>query len=416
MSRDVVVVDKLVPGGQGLCRDGEGVFFVDGVAAGDRIEVSVERKRRGAREGRLLAVLEPSADRTLPDCGLVAVCGGCDWLHLTRAAQTRCKEELVVDALVRVGRFSPTEVTAFVRPLLAPPAPADGARRRARFVVDDAGRLAFFARRSHGRLAIAACPALDARLSATLSLLPPLRPGAVVRLAVDDDGIVAGVDDDDDVLVLAPHLRAAAATGTSALRGVLSARGRSVGDPFLRGEITAGWLPARSDALTFAQATRFGGAAIRDAVITGAGDVDGRRLLELFAGAGHLTLPLARAGAIIEAVEGDERALQHLGHNTALFGVVVDARRAFIDEHLRLRDVDVVVADPPRTGIPGAALLFRRLAEKGAVRLVLVSCDPATGARDLRGAVAAGFVVDALTPIDAFPRTHHVEWVAVLSR
>ena len=407
-----VVVQKLVPGGQGLCRDDDGVFFVDGVAAGDVIEVAVAGKRRGARVARVLRVLQPSVDRAQPDCAVVDRCGGCDWLHLSRAAQTRCKQELVTDALQRVGRFAAADVAAFLRPLLVPPigAAATGARRRARFVVDAAGRLAFHGRRSHQTVAIEGCPAVDPRISATVSRLPPLTPGSSVRLAVDDDdGCVAGLEGHNDVDAVARHVR-----------GVLCSDGRVVGDPWLRGEITAGLLPARSDALTFAQATRFGGAAIREEVLRGAGDVDGAAVLELFAGAGHLTLPLLQRGAIVDAVEGDERALAHLRANVGLCGLDearLHARRAFIDERLPMPldgdAADVVVVDPPRTGVPGAAVLFARL---GARRLLLVSCDPATGARDLRAAVESGFVVDELTPIDAFPRTHHVEWVAALSR
>ena len=398
----VVVVDKLVPGGQGLCRDTDGVFFVDAVAAGDHIEVVVDRKRRGVRAGRLIRVVQPSADRADVDCALVSVCGGCDWLHLSRAAQTRCKQEIVVDALVRVGRFNALDAAAFLRPLLTPSPAEAGGRRRARFIVDAAGRLAFFGRGSHVPTAIPTCAALEPRLSKTLSTLPRLRPSSVVRLALDDDGVVAGIDDDDAILLLAPHVR-----------GVLSANGARVGDPWLRGEITAGFLPARSDALTFAQATRFGGAAIRDLVLQGVGDVDGADVLELFAGAGHLSLPLAKAGARVDAVEGEVRALEHLRENASAFQLAVSPRRAFIDEGLSFGSVDVVVVDPPRTGIPGALGLFRRL--RGGRRLVLVSCDPATGARDLRAAVDAGFVVDSVTPVDAFPRTHHVEWVAVLT-
>ncbi|MDP2339558.1 MAG: hypothetical protein Q8O67_01260 [Deltaproteobacteria bacterium] len=398
----VVVVDKLVPGGQGLCRDDKGVFFVDGVAAGDRIEVEVDGKRRGVREGRLLTVLEPSADRAAADCALSSLCGGCDWLHLSRDAQTRWKHATVIDALRRIGRFADDDVTRFLRPLLVPPSAESAARRRARFVVDAGGRLSLSARRSHERVAIPACPALDARLSATVSLMPRLTPGSVVALAVDDEGVVAGLEKEVDVDVVA-----------SKVRGVLTAGGKLIGDPVLRGEVTAGFLPARSDALTFSQATRFGGAAIREQVMRGVGEVDGLRVLELFAGAGHLSLPLAKAGAVVDAVEGDARGLAHLVANARAFDLAIAARRAFIDEQLPFGDVDVVVADPPRTGIPGAAELFARLR---AQRLVLVSCDLATGARDLAAAAKAGFVVDDVTPIDAFPRTHHVEWVAVLSR
>lgn len=399
-----VKVDKLVPGGHGLCRDGDGVFFVDGVAAGEVIDVDVDRKKRGARRGRLLRVVEPSPERVVPDCGLVARCGGCDWLHLSRAAQTTGKAQIVDDSLVRVGRFAKDDVAGFRRALVV--APDDAPRRRARFVVDRDGRLSFSQRDSHDRVVIDACPALDPRISALLPRLPKLVPGDVVRLAVDDRGVKAGVDDRRDAAALRGFVDGVVVDGASADEAAL-----------LVGEVTAGQFGAVSDALTFAQATRFGGAAIRDLVVAAARPSFSSkpRLLELFAGSGHLTLPLSHEGARVTAVEGDGRALGFLRRNADAAGFAVSVKGGFIDEGTVVdADVEVVVADPPRTGIPGAALLFARMTR--VQRLVLVSCDPATGARDLRAAVDAGFVVDSVTPIDAFPRTHHVEWVASLSR
>ncbi len=405
-------IEKLVPGGHGLARDHDGVFFVDSVAPGEVVEVVVDGKKGGARRARLLRVIEPSAERVTPDCPLFERCGGCDWLHLSRAAQSAGKERIVDDTLVRIARFTADEVRAFRRPLLVPP--AGEKRRRARFVVDGTGRLSFSRRNSNERVAIPACPALDPRLSDLLSTVPPLPAGAEVRLAVDDGGVHVAVRRGlqqafagarsvtfDDAAPITP----------------ITPDENEPGAHFLVGEVTGGAFPAWSDAATFTQATRFGAAAIRDEVVRGAGDVSGHGVLELFAGAGHLTIPLALAGARVDAVEGDLRALHWLGVNARRTGAAIKVRRAFIDDNLEFgADVDVVVADPPRTGIPGAARLLRRFADRGVQRIVLVSCDPATGARDLRAAVDAGFVVDALTPIDAFPRTHHVEWVAVLRR
>lgn len=372
-------VEKLVPGGAGLCRDDDGVFFVEGVAAGEYVDVTAPKKMKGARTAKLLAILEPSAERVVADCAVVDKCGGCDWLHLSRAAQTAGKEAIVDDALVRVGKFSVDEVKRFRRPLLVPP---DGEkRRRARFVADHNGRLTFSAKRSHDRVVVDACPAVDDRIAALF--VKRFAKGATVNVAVDDHGV--HVDDDRVV-----------------------------------GEVTAGAFAAVSRASSFAQATRFGGAAIRDAVVdavgTGDGGVAGKRVLELFAGSGHLTLPLLAMGAIVDAVEGDAAAVGFLQQNVGLVSSPAGSRvrRAFIDEGLEFGAVDVVVADPPRTGVPGSAALFARF--PASTVLVLVSCDPATGARDLQNAVAAGFVVDQLTPIDAFPRTHHVEWVALLRR
>ena len=213
------------------------------------------------------------------------------------------------------------------------------------------------------------------------------------------------------------------------MRGVLITGQRSptppLGDPALRGEVSAGQFAAAvSDASTFAQATRFGGAAIRDAVMAAVDDViEGATVLELFCGAGHLTLPLAQKAAKVVAVEGDAAATAWLTANAVHCpDDVIEVHTGFIDgttvaASSAARRATVVVIDPPRTGLVGAAAVFGALVAGGNVeRLVMVSCDPATGARDLRAAVDAGFQLESLVPIDAFPRTHHVEWVATLTR
>jgi 23S rRNA (uracil1939-C5)-methyltransferase len=176
---------------------------------------------------------------------------------------------------------------------------------------------------------------------------------------------------------------------------------------------------ARSDAATFAQATRGGGQSIIDAVMAGVDDViDGATVLELFCGAGHLTLPLASRASSVAAVEGDGRALRHLDGNRSLVAGVITTHISYIDADVGVPEgVTVVVVDPPRTGLVDGAAIFVKLASTPTLRrLVMVSCDPATGARDLRAAVDAGFILESVIPIDAFPRTHHLEWVAKLSR
>jgi 23S rRNA (uracil1939-C5)-methyltransferase len=447
------VVERLVPGGHGLLRDGDGVVFVDGVVPSERVRYSVVARRGGARHGRLLAVVQPSPARAVPGCRHAVAgdgvddaraCGGCDWLHMDDDARARGKEALVDDALLRIARLPPALVATARAPLPALDLRDPGsARRRVRLHIDDDGRAGFHARRSRALVVVDDCPALDARLRAVLPRLPRLGPGGDLRLAVDDAGcVVAAVDDADDARalhgagvvdgVVVPDRGARRRSGDDGVDDAraLDDRGRdraTWGDPLLRGEVTAGMCQATSDAASFTQATRHGGRAILDAVVdavavvvAGAGrpGIAGAAVLELFAGSGHLTLPLARAGARVDAVEGDARGFRFLVDNVDRFCPAgsVRPRRAFIDPGLPIEDaVDVVVADPPRTGIPGAAALFARCRAAGAAGLVLVSCDPATGARDLRAALDAGFVLQRVVPLDAFPGTHHVEWVATLT-
>ncbi len=422
----VGVVQAIVPGGEGLVRDGDGVVFVRGALPGERVRARVERRHKRVRHARVLEVLEASPERVRPDCPLHAssapgerpACGGCDLLDFSPAAQRAAKSGIVRDALVRVGKLDAAVVDAAVAPLLAPaPGSQDGARRRARFVIVD-GAPTFSARESHARVPVARCPALHPALEGALARMCAHGrvPDGAVRLACDARGRVSAAVDGadaarflvdaglvDGAVVEAPgHPRAPPPAAVDA----------RFGDPGLVGEVTAGAFLAHSDAAVFTQATRFGGAAIRDAVVAGCGAVEDKRVLELFAGAGHLTLPLLAAGAVVDAVEGAPRAVRFLEDNVSAFSARARVRRAGIDAGLPCGDVDLLVADPPRTGIPGFDALLER-ARPG--RLVLVSCDPATGARDLAAAVRRGYALESLVPIDAFPRTSHVEWVAALA-
>lgn len=443
-------VDALAPGGRALIRDAGAVLFARGALPGERVEVAVERTARGVRHGVVLRVLERSPQRVEPDCPAhgttPGTCGGCDLLHCAPAAARALRERIVDDVLVRVGRLAPDLVAQIRRPLTAPSAgddPLEALRRRVRVVIRDK-KPTFSSPESHARVHVERCAALHPVLNEGLARLADagLADGTEVRLACDDRGhrsaalerarpgdarrVVDAGAADGAVLLRPPMPARSASTAGSARAGrgatddadAASVEHERTGDPVLQGEVAPGFHgtsgPARSDAGVFTQATRFGGRAILRAVLEAAAPAPGDRVLELFAGSGHLTLPMLCRGAHVHAVEGAPRGVEFLERNVADFAAQCTTRRAFIDGDLRApEDVDVIVADPPRTGIPGFAAILSRFR---AARLVLVSCDPATGARDLAIARAAGYVVQWLEPIDAFPRTSHVEWVANLRR
>jgi 23S rRNA (uracil1939-C5)-methyltransferase len=419
-------VERIVPGGLGLLRDDEGVILARGGLVGERVRVEVTARRGGVRQGSVVFVASPSPERVTPDCGLHPRCGGCDLLDLSEDAQSDAKQSIVLDALKRTGHLDDAAL-ARVEPLRRAPLFA-GARRRARLSVDDAGRPAFFARQSHELVALERCPALSPALDAALADLAEadfLVPGAQLSLACDDDervslAVSGAVSRRDAERVAGRAVEAGIATGAVVLTGRGSAWAR-FSAPVLEGEVAPGCEggPYRSDAATFTQATRFGAEAITAEVLAGARGA--ARVLELFAGAGHLSLPLAASGARVVAVEGDPQAFHWLVTNLEGSGLQarLEAHQARVGEHtldaltLEAGPFDVLVADPPRTGVPGLPSLLELVS---AERVVLVSCDVATGARDLRLALAAGYALERLVPIDAFPRTSHVEWVATLSR
>ena len=433
-------VEAIVPGGAGIVRDAHGVVLVRGGLPGERVRMEVVRKQKRVRHARVLAVLEPSPHRVLADCPLHPRCGGCDLLDLSLSAALAARVGIVKDALTRTAKLPRDVVDAVVQPIRASDAPLERARRRARFVVHR-GALTFSAAESHERVPIEDCPALHPRLRAVVTRFDELArdraagallpEGTSVQVACSETAVSVAVDAGTPAQVAA--LASALAVPVLLVDAVGGGERMRARDPMtvevgvdveLKGEVTSGAYPCLSDAAVFTQATRFGGRAILEEVLAGCGDVASKGVLELFAGAGHLTVPLVIASAHVSAVEGAPRAVMYLEKNLAIARAVADERargkatgtatatRAYIDDQLMVDPrTAVLVADPPRTGIPGFAGILSKATPE---RVVLVSCDVATGARDIAVAVAAGYRLARLVPIDAFPRTSHVEWVATL--
>ena len=384
-----LAIDALAAGGDGVGRAPDGrVVFVPLAAPGDRVRVRlVEEKPRFAR-GEIEALLAPGPARVEPRCPVFGRCGGCAWQHLAYEAQVEAKQAIVRDALVRIAGL------AELPPLAFTPSPAAyGWRGRARVHVER-GRVGYRQRRSHALCAVASCPILAPPLEEALARLaarPPRQRG--------EWELVLGAEGAVRVAPLGDPARRAAAERI-ALR---------VGGERL--ELSAG---------VFAQANALLLDALAEAVLAAAGM--GETALELYAGAGFFTLGLARRFARVVAVESDPLATSDLARNVAAATPPGAPRRvrvveARVESWLAAGEAaalaaEVVVLDPPRGGVGRAAA--ETLAGLPARRLVHVSCDPATLARDVAVLAAGGWRLTALHGFDLFPHTPHVEVVAVL--
>jgi 23S rRNA (uracil1939-C5)-methyltransferase len=434
--RHTLDILDLAPGGEGTAREGQRPVFVPFAAPGDRVEAEIPAGE-GAAHGSLLRVLVPGPDRVEPPCrhfGPASAsapergCGGCEWLHLRYELQLRQKERGLAEALRRIGRIEPGAVP--VSPIVPSPE-ALRYRSRAKLHLDRAGgRLVFFRRRSHEPVPLEACHLLEPGLEALRAALGPAL--AAVRLAPREVALEWSAHARRGAALLrvadageATRRRAEALlAAVPDLAGVLlqvegSDRApAAVGDPVLLHERVPG-VPARGLARSrpdvFQQANRGANARLVDLAL----DLlrpDGEDVLELFCGAGNFTGPLAARARSTWAVEAQGPALELAradlgGGNVRFFaGDALALGGAFAREGRRF---GAVLLDPPRDGLRGLGPLLRDLA---APRAVYVSCDPATFARDLRGAAAAGFRVAEVRAVDMFPQTHHVEAVGLLER
>lgn len=414
-------VDGFTHGGEGVARvDGKAVF-VAGALPGERVELRITEDQDRWARAEVVTVVTASPDRVEPPCPVADTCGGCDLQHASPAAQVRLKTRVVREQLERLGRFED--------PPVAPGravGPALGYRAHARLHAAPDGRLGFHAAGTNDVVPIESCPVLTPAANELLQRVGTSTGATEVELRVDGiapdgdpaDGVVVLTpgpgaldvpDGDHDLLLRQPDDVDGAATGTVAMRG----------DGVLDVEV-AGCTYALPTSGFFQVSTHAAEALVAE-VLAAAGDVDGRLVWDLYAGVGLLALPLARAGAEVLAIEGNPAAVTAARVNAEENGLALTVEEGDVHEALRDRaregvlDLpDVVVLDPPRTGVGREPL--EDLASLAPPRIVLVACDPASLARDARALRDAGYRLTNVQPLDLFPMTHHVEAVATLVR
>ncbi len=381
-------IEKLVYGGDGLGRVEGRAVFVPGTSPGDLVRARVVERKKSFLRAEVLDVLEPGPARRTPPCPLAGECGGCQFQHVDYGAQIAAKGEFVRDALARIGRIDfagdiPVHADAEHELSYRVRATAHVVKTRDRVL------FGFFAPRSHRVVDVESCPLLvpelDAAWHRARSSREKLHRVETLDLAVGDAGAAA----DPPV----------AAVGGSDL------------------ETEVAGVRYRFAPGTFFQANRpLLGSLVR--VATDGDEEGGALALDLFAGVGLFAIPLARRFGRVVAVESDGRAAAFARANADANGVanmrvVAEPVESWLaGRPVAEGEVDLALLDPPRTGLglEGARLLAG-LAPR---RIVYVSCDPSTLARDLRVLVDAGYGLRSVDAFDLFPQTFHVETVARL--
>ena len=416
-----LTVEKAAAGGRMIARYDGQVVLVAATLPGERVRARVERADKRLAFATTVAVLEPSPDRRIGfEDGR---CGGCVFSHINYPRQTTLKSEIVRDAFLRFGRIPLADAVPIEG------SPEAGYRMRARFHVVR-GRAGFYREATHqwcdpeptGQLrtdsvrivqAVADGVAAAGAQAVSIELIENLA-GTERAVAVATDRIPEAFDPGGS------SLHDAAAT----LRGVVlrdqSGRTASYGAPMVRDDLASltggraadGDLARHPDA--FFQANRFLlpplVTAVLDAVPASGPIVD------LYAGVGLFSVALAATGVRgIVAVEGDPGSGADLLQNAARFEGALTTKLTAVEEALpSLPREATAIVDPPRTGMSPqaiAALLARKPS-----RVVYVSCDPATMARDARKLLDAGYTLESLRGFDFFPNTPHDESLGVFNR
>ena len=386
-------VESLVHGGEALARhDGRGVFL-RGAAPGDLVEAELTGEGR-FEHGRFLRVLQPGVTRVDAPCPIVDRCGGCPVQQVSYEAQLAAKQELTADALERIGGFARGSYE--LAPIVASPQRFHY-RRRARM------HKGGFAQAGTGTIV---------PVDECLLFEPLLQELASLVAFAPEAGLLAGASSGAIELKGVSRKRAEKLLENKRVRGIVG-DGFVLGDPVIADAPLPNGARLRARPDTFAQANRQAVPLLQASALAALGDA--QRVLELFCGSGTLTLPLLGGDRVVTAVEsaGPSLALLRKSADEAGLGVHLIAGDAAKVAASFTDPVDAVLLDPPRTGAAGGV---RSIASLRPSRVVYVSCDAPTLARDGKLLAAAGYRLSRAVPMDLFPQTAHFEVVATFER
>jgi 23S rRNA (uracil1939-C5)-methyltransferase len=413
-----LTIDKPAAGGRMIARADGLVVLVAGAIPGERVRAKIERVGKGVAYAAAIDIEQPSGDRRA--AGPDPLCGGCLYAHIAYARQLELKSLVIADAFTRIGRM---ELPAAVH---VAPSPEEGYRMRARLHVR--GRLVGFFRegthevcdaRQTRQLLPATSDALD-RLVAAMHSLGLGREGGVreIELAENLDASHRVVYLDVATAINARLLERLAAT--DGLTG-LASPGTAHGDVHVTDSIVIEGHPPialRRHVLAFFQGNRY---LVNQLVAHVVAQVpSGSDVVDLYAGVGVFAITAAAVrGAHVKAVEGDRMAASDLTTNAAVTNGAAIAVHRSVEDFLReVPDRDhpgpTLIVDPPRTGMSREAL--DGICRLQAPRIVYVSCDVATLARDARRLVDGGYTLARVDAFDLFPNTPHVETVIVFQK
>lgn len=403
-----VTIDRLGHRGDGIAA-GQGQLFVPFTLPGEEVEIDREGDR-----AELLRVVAPSADRVAPVCRHFGTCGGCQLQHLAPEPYLAFKHSLVVGALRQRG------IETEVDPVVAVP---HASRRRVVFAarkIKGGAILGYSERMSHRLVDVEECPILVPELEAAIPALrdwvaPLVSPKGDTRITVTATLTGLDVAVEKGVQPAARRLAEMAQGAERVTLARLSLDGEAL---IVRDEpvIAFDGIRVNPPPGAFLQASAASEAAMAERVLAGVGKA--KKIADLYCGTGTFALRLARK-ARVTAVEGDKAALAALekaakaGQGTRPIQTIRRDLERLPMTAPELKGLDAVVFDPPRAGAKAQA---EEIARSAVRRVVAVSCNPGTLARDLKILLDGGYSLTRVSPVDQFVFSSHIECVATLER
>ncbi len=434
-----VRIEKIIAGGLGLGRLPDGmVVFVRHVLPGELVDVETTRKHKSYYQAELKRIIEPSVQRIPPGCPVYHECGGCDLQHGTLGIQHLIKESIVRETMDRAGIQYDDSV---VRPLVASPLDFHY-RQRIRLHIDKNGVVGFRSYKSHRLVAIKQCPLAAKPLNAALSKL--VESGICRQLAPLCREVELILSPGDGRVFLLAHTGQKITKSQRRLWQDITGEAEMVDALFVRvsahkilafsgdktskntalyQEITDG-VQKKPLSLSwgvgcFSQVNFLQNEQLIRLVCEFSGDLQEKRVLDLYCGMGNFSVPLAARGAVVVGIENHRESIRWAKLNCKRAG---GANGVFFRSDVAVglanlmrnnKKYDLVILDPPRRGAADIIEIMIALAPE---RLIYISCDPATLMRDLKKLTIGAYKLVTIIPVDMFPQTHHIESVALLEK
>jgi 23S rRNA (uracil1939-C5)-methyltransferase len=436
-------IEKLIYGGDGLARlpaDERGpgkAVFVPFVIPGETVEATVTESRPGFTRAKAERIIAPSAHRIEPGCPYFTRCGGCHYQHIDYLAQLRAKVDILRETLRRTAKLE------LEQRVVVHGAEPWAYRNRTRMHVRHEPKFAlgYFRYGSHDLLSVERCPISSELVNKGIRWVSIL--GLDGRIPKNMHGAQFFTDHDDTRLLVEAYVNPGTDSATfqpfvtglrrfvAEIAGVIifptspadddsgqrapltsmhAEPSQAIGDAAL--SYHAAGFDYRVSGGSFFQTNRFLVDKLVEVVV---GNRTGRAALDLYAGAGLFTLPLARNFDHVFAVEGSPHSFSDLRHNSpANVKCHRMATEAFLAGRAAKLAPDLIVVDPPRAGL--GERVAKALCRMSASHVTYVSCDPATLSRDLRPLLESGYRVEQAHLVDLFPQTYHMETVLHLAR
>ncbi|SFM10937.1 23S rRNA (uracil(1939)-C(5))-methyltransferase RlmD [Halopseudomonas yangmingensis] len=420
-----LVIERLSHDGRGIGRWRGVTTFVEGALPGEQVQARVQRARSKLVEARLETLLQAIPERLTPRCAHFALCGGCSLQHMPAGQQLALRREALQQQLQHFAGVQPEQ---WAEPLRGP---EYGYRQRCRVaLLPEAGRVqvGFRQRSSNALVEVGQCPVLEPRLEALLPRLAPLFNSLDSRARLGHAELLGGAAQ----ALLVRHIGQPPAADRQRL--IEFAASEAIDCWLLAGDQPAECLNNPAARLAYAlpgQGLQLGFAPgdfiqvnpqVNQQMVAQAlewlAPQAGEAILDLFCGVGNFALALARRGARVTGIEGSAAMVEQAQHNARDNGLeglhffAADLSKP-LQPALLPGEYAAALLDPPRDG---AEALVQQLAQAQVQRILYVSCNPATLARDAGLLVAEGYRLQRIGLLDMFPQTAHVEAMALFCR